>query len=156
MYSYRDQLSLLEPIELRENETKRIDCPFCGGSKTFSITRTGGYPLPSYLLSQTGHRMGRWGRLRYIYAASASDQGCQSGNQLYVSIGLDDRYLILIVTRCYRDIQEPVTLPVSLTRKPIAHHLCHTRMITGGLPHCLSPACLKQCEYFCFGMLIED
>ena len=45
MYSYRDQLSLLEPIELRENETKRIDCPFCGGSKTFSITRTDGKRL---------------------------------------------------------------------------------------------------------------
>ena len=42
MCSYRDQLSLLEPIELRENETKRIDCPFCGGSKTFSITRAEG------------------------------------------------------------------------------------------------------------------
>ena len=45
MYSYRDQLSLLEPIELRENETKRIGCPFCGGSKTFSITRTDGKRL---------------------------------------------------------------------------------------------------------------
>ena len=25
-------------------------------------------------------------------------------NQLYFSFGLDDRYLILIVTKCYRDI----------------------------------------------------
>ena len=42
MYSYRDQLSLIEPIELRENETKRINCPFCVGSKSFSITRAEG------------------------------------------------------------------------------------------------------------------
>ena len=48
--------------------------------------------------------MGQTGRLRYIYLAFARDQGCEDGNQLYVSFGLDDRYLILIVTKCYRDI----------------------------------------------------
>ena len=42
--------------------------------------------------------MGHWGCLRYIYMASARDQGCEYGNQLYVSFGLGDRYLILIVT----------------------------------------------------------
>ena len=47
--------------------------------------------------------MGHRGCLRYIYMASASDQGCEYGNQFYVSFGLDDRYLILIVTKCYRD-----------------------------------------------------
>ena len=36
--------------------------------------------------------MGHWGRLRYIYMASDSDQGCEYGNQFYVSFGLDDRY----------------------------------------------------------------
>ncbi len=46
--------------------------------------------------------MGHWGCLRYIYMASASDQGCEYGNQFYVSFGLDDRYLILMGTRCYR------------------------------------------------------
>ena len=46
--------------------------------------------------------MGHRGRLRFIYIASASDQGCEYGNQLYISFGLDDRYLILIVTKCYR------------------------------------------------------
>ena len=30
--------------------------------------------------------------------------GCDYGNQFYVSFGLDDRYLILIVTKCYRDL----------------------------------------------------
>ena len=48
--------------------------------------------------------MGQTGRLRYIYLAFARDQGCEYGNQLYFSFGLDDRYLILIVTKCYRDI----------------------------------------------------
>ena len=48
--------------------------------------------------------MGQMGYHRYIYMASASDEGCEYGNQFYVSFGLDDRYLILIVTKCYRDI----------------------------------------------------
>ena len=48
--------------------------------------------------------MGHRGYLRYIYIASARDKGCEYVNQLYVSFGLDDRYLILIVTKCYRDI----------------------------------------------------
>ena len=48
--------------------------------------------------------MGRLGYLRYIYIASARGEGCEYGNQFYVSFGLDDRYLILIVTKCYRDI----------------------------------------------------
>ena len=48
--------------------------------------------------------MGHRGGHRYIYMASARDQGCEYENQFYVSFGLDDRYLILIVTKCYRDI----------------------------------------------------
>ena len=48
------------------------------------------------------HGMGHWGCLRYIYMAYASDQGCEYVNQFYVSFGLDDPYLILIVTKCYR------------------------------------------------------
>ena len=35
--------------------------------------------------------MGHSGRLRYIYMASASDQGCGDVNQFYFSFGLDDR-----------------------------------------------------------------
>ena len=60
--------------------------------------------------------MGHWGCLRYIYMASASDEGCGDVNHYRFSFGIDDRYLILIVTKCYRDISEPVTLTVSLTR----------------------------------------
>jgi hypothetical protein len=48
--------------------------------------------------------MGHWGCQGYIYMASASDQGCEYGNQFYVSFGLVDRYLILIVTGCYKDL----------------------------------------------------
>lgn len=42
MYNYRDQLEMLDGIRVRENETKRIDCPFCGGKKTFGIARRDG------------------------------------------------------------------------------------------------------------------
>jgi len=45
MYSYSDQLRMLGPIVLQELETKRMDCPFCGGRKTFAITRTEGKRL---------------------------------------------------------------------------------------------------------------
>jgi|GEM_PF-4213875 hypothetical protein len=48
--------------------------------------------------------MGQTGCLRYIYIASASDEGCGDVNQFYLSFGLDDRYLILMGTKCYRDI----------------------------------------------------
>jgi hypothetical protein len=67
--------------------------------------------MPSCLLSQNiinagsrGYGMGHRGYHRYIYIASARDQVCEYVNQFYVSFGLDDRYLILIVTKCYRDI----------------------------------------------------
>jgi hypothetical protein len=46
--------------------------------------------------------MGNWGCYGHIYMTSASDECCEYGNQLYVSFGLADRYLILIVTKCYR------------------------------------------------------
>ena len=48
--------------------------------------------------------MGHWGYLRHIYMASARDQSSEYGNHVSISFGLDDRYLILIVTKCYRDI----------------------------------------------------
>jgi hypothetical protein len=60
--------------------------------------------------------MGHRGCHRYIYIASARDQGGEYVNQFYFSFGLDDRYLIVIVTKCYRVLQEPVTLVASLTR----------------------------------------
>ena len=36
--------------------------------------------------------MGHWGCHGYIYMTFASDQGCEYGNQFYVSFGLADRY----------------------------------------------------------------
>jgi len=48
--------------------------------------------------------MGHRGCQGYIYMAFASDHGCEYVNQFYVSFGLADRYLILIVTKCYRDL----------------------------------------------------
>ena len=48
--------------------------------------------------------MGHWECQGYIYMASARDDGCEYGNHVSFSFGLDDRYLILIVTKCYRDL----------------------------------------------------
>ena len=84
--------------------------------------------------------MGHRGCYGHIYMASANDQGCGDVNQFYFSFGLDDRYLILIVTKCYRDISETVTLTASLTRKLNDHPLAHTRMISAGLRYCQSPS----------------
>jgi hypothetical protein len=45
MYDTKNQRETLEAIRLKDGETKRIDCPFCGGSKTFTITRKDGKRL---------------------------------------------------------------------------------------------------------------
>ena len=42
MYTYREQLELLKPIRIRDGETKRIDCPFCGGRGTFTLSNKDG------------------------------------------------------------------------------------------------------------------
>ena len=42
MYGYREQYEMLEPVKLREGESKRLDCPFCGGTKTLSLSRHNG------------------------------------------------------------------------------------------------------------------
>ena len=42
MYTSKDQRELLSNVRVREGETKRIDCPFCGGKSTFTITNNDG------------------------------------------------------------------------------------------------------------------
>ena len=39
MYSYRDQIEVIERIKVKEGEHKTLDCPFCGGTKKFTIDR---------------------------------------------------------------------------------------------------------------------
>ena len=39
MFNYRDQIEIIERIKIREGEHKTLDCPFCGGSKKFTIDR---------------------------------------------------------------------------------------------------------------------
>jgi hypothetical protein len=41
-YSYKDQVEYLSDIRLKEGEHKRLDCPFCKGKNTFSISKTNG------------------------------------------------------------------------------------------------------------------
>lgn len=42
MFTYKEQLETLKPIKLREGQTKRINCPFCGGNKTMGISNKEG------------------------------------------------------------------------------------------------------------------
>lgn len=42
MYTYKEQLQMLEGIRVKPGQTLRIDCPFCRGQKTFSITSKDG------------------------------------------------------------------------------------------------------------------
>jgi len=42
MATYREQLDALSDLRLRANEHKRLDCPFCGGRKTLSVSSVDG------------------------------------------------------------------------------------------------------------------
>jgi hypothetical protein len=39
-YSYADQLTLIKQIDMSEGQSRSLDCPFCGGRKKFSISKT--------------------------------------------------------------------------------------------------------------------
>ena len=39
MYSYRDQLEIVQQIRIAEGDHKTLDCPFCGGRKKFTLDR---------------------------------------------------------------------------------------------------------------------
>ena len=41
MYSYLDQLKVVEKVRIRDGQTARTNCPFCGGRNTFTISRNG-------------------------------------------------------------------------------------------------------------------
>jgi len=42
MYSYKDQLEIIQNIKLSDGDRKTIDCPFCGGKKKFTIDKYDG------------------------------------------------------------------------------------------------------------------
>ena len=42
MYSYNEQLEIVSDIRLKENDFKRLDCPFCMGKNTFTIANKEG------------------------------------------------------------------------------------------------------------------
>ena len=42
MFTYAEQLETLNPIKLKEGQTRRIDCPFCGGYKSMGISNNEG------------------------------------------------------------------------------------------------------------------
>ena len=60
-YTYKEQLSIVRDIVLVEGERKILNCPFFGGSRKFSITKTDGKVL--------------WNCFRASCAASGSYQG---------------------------------------------------------------------------------
>lgn len=39
-YSYREQLDIIKQIHMAEGQSRSLDCPFCGGRKKFTITKT--------------------------------------------------------------------------------------------------------------------
>lgn len=39
-YSYREQLDIIKQIQMTEGQSRSLDCPFCGGRKKFTISRT--------------------------------------------------------------------------------------------------------------------
>jgi len=42
MATYREQLETLSGVRLRTDEHRRVDCPFCGGRKTLSLSNVDG------------------------------------------------------------------------------------------------------------------
>lgn len=42
MHTRSEQRDLLTSVRLKDGETKRMDCPFCGGKNTFTLTRKNG------------------------------------------------------------------------------------------------------------------
>lgn len=44
-YSYRDQLSIIRNIVIRDGDRKTLDCPFCGGQRKFTISKVDGVLL---------------------------------------------------------------------------------------------------------------
>ena len=39
-YSYREQLDIIKQIHMAEGQSRSLDCPFCGGRKKFTISKT--------------------------------------------------------------------------------------------------------------------
>jgi len=42
MFNKSEQLEILSKIRIRDGDSKRMDCPFCGGKYTFTLTRRDG------------------------------------------------------------------------------------------------------------------
>ena len=42
MFNRSEQLEILNKIKIKDNETKRINCPFCGGKYTFTLSKRDG------------------------------------------------------------------------------------------------------------------
>jgi hypothetical protein len=42
LMAYRDQLVAVQRLQIMSGETRRVDCPFCGGRKTLSVTKSDG------------------------------------------------------------------------------------------------------------------
>jgi len=59
MATYKEQLDVLDPIKLSEGQTRRINCPFCGGQNTFSISRHAGSRVWNCYKASCGIRGGK-------------------------------------------------------------------------------------------------
>ena len=45
MYGYREQLEIVDKIPVKEGQGYNMNCPFCGGRKTFGIALRSGRKL---------------------------------------------------------------------------------------------------------------
>jgi len=75
MHTYREQLEALSNLRLKAGETSRINCPFCGGNKTFTISSVDGSLLWHCYKASCGVR-GRKGVGRNSDQIRAKLQSC--------------------------------------------------------------------------------
>lgn len=63
MYSRKEQYEIISSIRVKDNETKRINCPFCGGKYTLTVSKVDGSVIWNcYKASCNAHGGNRVGR----------------------------------------------------------------------------------------------
>lgn len=77
--SYRDQIQMLSSVRIPEGTSRRIDCPFCGGKKTFTISNIEGsrvwncYKLSCNASGKQGGRRSLSSVSRYLGSQGTSE-----------------------------------------------------------------------------------
>lgn len=96
MYTYREQLETLSNVRMKAGEHRRMNCPFCGGRYTFSLSSVDGTLL--------------W----YCYKASCGVKGSRSVGRT------PDQIRDKVAAKSVAQIRKPDSIP-SLVSDP-SHH----------------------------------